>query len=93
MTRSDFDSSISGGTIVLTLGELALTRDITIDGDTNGDDKADITISGDADNSGTADLGDSRIFRISGAATDVDLNSLTLANGFASRAGRGNLWK
>ena len=45
---------------------------VTIDGDLDSDDKADITISGnDA----------FRIFNITGAATDVDLKSLTLTDG------------
>ena len=66
--------SLAGQTIVLTLGELALTEDVTIDGDVDGDHKADITISGnDA----------SRIFNISGGNTDVTLQSLTLTDGHA----------
>ena len=64
-----FDSSLKGQTITLLDGELALTQDLTIDGDVNGDHKADITISGDADGSGTANAGDSRIFNISGSGT------------------------
>ncbi len=63
------------GTINLTIGQLALTSDVTINGDTNGDRKADITISGN---------NASRIFNISGAFTDVDLASLTLTGGNAS---------
>ena len=62
-----------GGTIILAT-ELALTNDVTIDGDINGDDKADITISG-----GTT----TRIMNQTGATTDVALLSLTLANGNA----------
>ena len=80
----EFDAGLADGLIRLTLGELVLTQDITIDGDVNGDDKADIAISGDADNSGTANAGDSRIFAITGAGTDADLFSLTLTNGFSA---------
>ena len=66
-----FDASLSGQTITLTGGALILTQDVTIDGDVNGDDKADITISGN---------NASRVFLMTGASTDVDLLSLTLTN-------------
>ena len=66
-----FDASLAGQTITLS-SELALTQDVAINGDINGDDKADITISG----------GDTtRIFNITGAETDIDLVSLTLEHG------------
>ncbi|HHI82810.1 MAG TPA: hypothetical protein ENJ99_06620, partial [Rhizobiales bacterium] len=41
-----FDAALAGQTITLTMGEPALAQDLVIDGDTNGDNKADITISG-----------------------------------------------
>ena len=66
-----------GGTITLTT-ELALTNDVTIDGDINGDDRADVTISGG---------GTTRIFNQTGFTTDVGLLSLTLENG---NTGAGN---
>ena len=66
-----------GGTIILTT-ELALTNDVTIDGDINGDDRADVTISGG---------GTTRIMNQTGATTDVSLLSLTLENG---NTGAGN---
>ncbi|MCB1432070.1 MAG: hypothetical protein KDK75_06375, partial [Alphaproteobacteria bacterium] len=75
-----FDASLAGQTIVLTSGELTLTQDVTIDGDTDGDDKADITISGN---------NASRVFSATGDFTDVDLLSLTLANGNISSTGSG----
>ncbi len=69
-----FASTLAGQTLTLTGGELAITSDVTIDGDTSGDDKADITISG----------GDAvRIFDLTGDSTDVDLLSLTLTDGNA----------
>src|SRR5262245_2585191 len=69
-----FAAGLSGGTLTLSNGELTITNDVSIDGDVNGDDKADITISGnDA----------SRIFLIAGATTDADLKSLTLTDGNA----------
>ncbi|MGD9924612.1 MAG: choice-of-anchor Q domain-containing protein, partial [Pseudorhodoplanes sp.] len=71
-----FDASLAGQSITLTSGQLALTKDITINGDIDGDRKADITISGnDA----------SRIFDIAGAitGTEVELRSLTLKQGNA----------
>jgi Ca2+-binding RTX toxin-like protein len=67
------------GTITLT-SELALTNDVTIIGDINGDNKADVTISG---NNVT------RIFHEIGATTDVNLNSLTLINGNSGAKGYG----
>src|SRR5262245_12882736 len=40
-----FDASLAGGTISLALGELVIASDVTIDGDSVGNDnKADITI-------------------------------------------------
>ncbi|MEO1199420.1 MAG: choice-of-anchor Q domain-containing protein [Pseudomonadota bacterium] len=77
-----FADTLAGSTIRLTNGELVLDKDLIIDGDVDGDDKADITLSGDANNNGVADSGDSRIFNVTSTAT-VELNSLTLANGFA----------
>jgi CSLREA domain-containing protein len=72
-----FASGLGGQTITLS-AELALTSDVTINGDVNGDLKADVTISG-----GDA----SRIFNIAGSTTDVALASLTLTNGFSSGQG------
>jgi hypothetical protein len=70
--RIGFAASLAGQTLVLTGGQLSINNDVAIDGDTNGDDKADITISGNSA---------SRIFNIVTATTDVDLLSLTLTNG------------
>ena len=42
----EFDSGLAGGALTLINGVLSTTADITIDGDTNGDDAADITIDG-----------------------------------------------
>jgi RTX calcium-binding nonapeptide repeat (4 copies) len=85
---SDFDtitfaSNLSGSTLVLTGGELVLTKDVTIIGDVNGDYKADITISGN---------NASRIFNQSGTGTDVRLNSLNLINGNAGAAAGGAIY-
>ena len=63
------------GTVTLTSGELALTNDVTIDGDTDGDNRADVIISGN---------NASRIFNQSGAGTDVHVQSLTLSHGNAA---------
>ena len=84
-----FNSALAGGTLVLVNGNLAISEDVTIDGDTNGDHKADITISGDADSSGTANAGDSRIFNITGGTTDATLQSLTLTGGYSQFGGSG----
>ncbi|MFN0194179.1 MAG: beta strand repeat-containing protein [Aestuariivirga sp.] len=66
-----FAANLSGSTIVLG-GELVITSDVFINGDTNGDRKADITISGN---------NVSRVIDISGATTDVEFFSLTITGG------------
>jgi Ca2+-binding RTX toxin-like protein len=72
-----FAAALGGQTIALN-DQLTLTSDVTIDGDINGDDKADVTISG----------GNTyRIFSISGSTTDVVLESLTLDGGKSSAEG------
>ncbi len=69
-----FANGIEGQTLVLTNGELAITKDLTIDGDKNGDGTG-VTISGnDA----------SRIMTISGDQTDVALTDLVFRDGRAN---------
>ncbi len=66
----------TGGTVVLTQGELVLSSDITIDGDVDGDGRADVIV--DADQA-------SRALRVTaGAAT---LEGLTLVDGRRVGAG------
>jgi len=77
-----FDGTLAGQTIYLDGGELDIAKSLTIDGDVDGDNAADITISGDAFANG---LSDSRIFDISGGT--VNLNSLTMVDGFATAGG------
>ena len=69
-----FSGAVAGGTLTLTSGGLSLSDDVTIDGDTNGDHKADITISGN---------NTSQILAVGGSQTDAVLKSLTLTNGKA----------
>lgn len=57
---------------------MAITSDVTINGDTAGDARAEITISGNKA---------SGIFLRTGAATDVNLQSLTLTNFFVAGFG------
>ncbi len=75
-----FDAGLAGKTIVLNGSQIQLLTDLTIDGDVNGDGKADITISGD---------GKSRIFEVAAVLTDVELHSLTLTNGNAAGSAGG----
>lgn len=78
-----FDLSLAGQTIALAGPSIAITSNITIDGDVPpfgaiyGDNKADITIMGFG----------SQIFDMSGRYTAVNLLSLTLTNGGGSVGG------
>ncbi len=65
-----FDASLAGQTLALTNGTLVTFADVRIDGDVDGDHKADITLSG---NNATS------IFRMVGG--NNQLASLTLTNG------------
>ena len=67
-----FDTSLTG-TLTLTNGELVIASDVTIDGDTNGDNGADITID--------ASFG-SRVFDVSSGTATID--SLTIKGGYGS---------
>ena len=96
-----FDESVveAGGLIRLTEGELELTSDITINGDVDGDGKADITITGDAEHndvlidgtnytdaiSNTYTSDNSRIFNITSGTANLD--SLNLTGGFSDNGG------
>ncbi|MCB1499007.1 MAG: cadherin-like domain-containing protein [Bauldia sp.] len=71
-----FDPSLFGGTLTLTNGQLVIDSDVTIDGDTDGDNKADITV--DAD-------GASRVFHITSGTSTLD--ALTITGGNASDGG------
>ncbi len=68
-----FSPSLIGGTIALTLGELAIDKNITIE----GLGANNLTLSGS---------NESRIFRI-GGNTEVNINGLTIADGFALEDG------
>jgi hypothetical protein len=72
----DFQAGLSG-TIILTSGELAITRDLTIAGP--GADL--ITVSGNHT---------SRVFNI-GAAFTVDISGMTIANGLVTNASGGGI--
>src|SRR3954447_7726269 len=73
-----FAANLEGGApLVLTGGQLTLSHNVTIDGDWDNNG-SEVTISGnDA----------SRIFEITGAATQVALRDLTLAHGSAPGGG------
>ena len=66
-----FAPGLEGGTLVLTGGQLVLSHNVTIDGDSDNNG-SEVTISGnDA----------SRIFEITGAGTQVALRDVTLSHG------------
>lgn len=69
-----FDPSLSGGTITLGGTQLEISSSVIIDGDVNGDDKADITI--DANSS-------SRVFNVTGGTDTLQSLTITGANGGA----------
>src|SRR5262245_2893705 len=66
-----FDKSLSGETIKLTGGELAVTKSLTIDGSA----AANLTVSGNKAG---------RVFDISGGTTNVLIEYLTIADGFVN---------
>ncbi|HEX6014548.1 MAG TPA: right-handed parallel beta-helix repeat-containing protein, partial [Geminicoccaceae bacterium] len=72
-----FATGLEGQTLVLTGGELTLSRDVRIDGDRNDDGQA-VTLDGN-DNG--------RLLRITGGGTDVALADLTLTNGQTDQDG------
>jgi RTX calcium-binding nonapeptide repeat (4 copies) len=78
-----FAAGLSGGTLVLTSGQLNISNDVTISGDVNGDNKADITISGN---------NAMRILNLSGSATDGVLKSLALTAGNAGGGAGGAIY-
>jgi len=75
-----FDASLSGSTLTLTGGELVISENVTIDGDIDGDNRADITI--DANSA-------SRVFNVSGGTSTLD--SLTITGGNAADASGGGV--
>ena len=74
----EFSDTISGGTIVLTSGQLSITDSVIIDGDEDGDLKADVAISGN---------NASRVFLVATPGITADLSSLTLEDGLAATGG------
>ena len=96
-TQIAFAPGLSGGTLRLAQGEIAIATGLTIDGDTDGDGRADITITGDAagddllDAEGLTDLpanlftdnldDNVRIFNIAGEGSATTLNGLILTGG------------
>lgn len=75
-----FDSILAGQTITLT-SELAINKNLTIDGGTNA-----ITVSGDANTNGLADTGDVRLFAVNSGATAF-MNGLILTHGYCAGCG------
>jgi hypothetical protein len=73
-----FDPSLSGQTITLTQGTLAINKALTIDASNLPDG---ITISGDTNNNGVPDAGDVRVFNIGGNA-NVVLKGITVTGGY-----------
>ena len=66
-----FAGPLEGQALVLTGGELQVTRDLTIEGDTDQDGTG-VTIDGNQNG---------RLLHITGSATDVELSGLTLTGG------------
>ena len=70
-----FHPSLAPGTLTLTQGQLVVAGNVTIDGDANGDNRADITIDGNQD---------SRVFHVTGGTSRFD--ALTITGGYADGA-------
>ncbi|MBI3672800.1 MAG: M10 family metallopeptidase C-terminal domain-containing protein, partial [Rhizobiales bacterium] len=81
--RISFAAGLAGKTLALTMGQLYLTNDVTIEGDINGDGLADITISGNRND---------RILSITGEATDATLSHLNLVDGLAASGNGGAIY-
>ncbi|MBL4789806.1 MAG: hypothetical protein JKY60_12450 [Kordiimonadaceae bacterium] len=75
-----FDASLSGSTLTLSGSELVISNSVTIDGDIDGDNRADITI--DAN-------GGSRVFNVTGGTSTLD--SLVITGGNAVNGGGINI--
>ena len=84
-----FDASLKGQVIRLTSAELDILQDLTINGDVDGDGKADITISGDGDGVLGHSIDDVRIFDVTSNA-NLTLRSLTLTGGHADSSNGDN---
>jgi CSLREA domain-containing protein len=72
----EFAPAIEGQTLVLTGGELVLTRDVTIHG-------GGVTLDGNDTDPDTRVAAGHRILNITGSGTDVSLDNLTLTRGSA----------
>ena len=69
----DFAPNLAGGTLVLTSGELDINKNLTINGDIDGNGTPDITISGN---------NASRVFDTgTTSSTTATLNGLVMING------------
>jgi hypothetical protein len=80
----DFASNLAGGTLVLTSGQLDVTKNLTIDGDIDANGTPDITI--DAG-------GASRVFNVDAGATQISatLDGLVMMNGYVSAVNGGGV--
>lgn len=65
-----FDPSLGGGTLHLTMGELVVAGNVTVDGDSNGDNRTDIRIDGNLN---------SRVFHITDGTSTF--HSVTVSGG------------
>lgn len=83
-----FDIDVSGQTIRLLTGQLAINKNLIIDGSSLPDP---ITISGDKDNNGMGNAGDSRVFDISAGGHNVSLRTLIIAGGYQSSGSGGGI--
>jgi uncharacterized protein YkvS len=79
-----FASGLTGGTVLLSLGELVINRSLTIDGDINNDGIADITISGN-NLSRVLSVTDGNLSN----ALNVNLDGLKITDGNISTIGAG----
>ncbi|MBF0093648.1 MAG: tandem-95 repeat protein [Alphaproteobacteria bacterium] len=84
-----FSESLSGQIIRLPGGSLSIAKNLTIEGDINGDGHPDITVSGDRNGNNYTDSGDITVFVIQSNSI-VYIDGLIITNGYGVGADGAN---
>ena len=78
LDKITFDAALAGSTITIGGTELVIASSVAIDGDTNGDGKADITISGS---------NASRVFNVTQGSSTIEALTITEGNAAGDKGG------